>query len=433
MPAEPTAPAGSRSASPRDVEGRSRYPLFIARRFVRARRQGFLSLISLLSAASFFVGVMSLILALGLMTGFQEDVIGRILDANASLIVQPADGTLTIPEPAALAQRVEAVPGVAAAAPVVHGYAVVIGPTRQLQFSMVTGIDPAASDRVIGIGRHMSEGRLAALGEPTASGRPGVVIGAELARRLGARPGDTVQLIVPRPKITPWGLDIRKPVFEVVGIFATGYNEYDTQWMFTGLATGQGLFDAAGAAHWIAVRARDLQRIPELRDRVGTALGRGWFVTDVLSSNRSFFSALKLEKLYMFLAVGLIVLVAALGVVSALILTVTQKVREIGVLVALGATPRGILQIFLYQGLAMGLLGTVGGAVVGVSLAKVLDHFRLIKLNPEIYYLDHLPFSVRAGDLGLIVGIAVLVAIVATLYPAWRAARLDPVEALRRD
>ena len=400
---------------------------------MRARRQGFLSLISLLSALSFLVGVMSLIIALSLMTGFQEDVIQRILDANASIIVQPANGGFTIPDPAALVRRIEAVPGVAAAAPVVHGYAGIIGPSRLLQWTATTGIDPAQSERVVGIGRHMSAGNLAALGTPTKSGRPGIVLGIDLARRLGAVPGDVVQLLVPRPRLTPWGMDLRKPFVEVVGIFATGFNEYDVQWSFVHLGTGRSLFDAEGAAHWIAVRAADVHRIPDTLDAVTRALGTGYLATDVLSGNKSFFSALRLEKLLMFLAVGLIVLVAALGVVSALVLTVTQKVREIGVLVAMGATPRGVLQIFLYQGLAMGLLGTAAGAVIGVGLAHVLDRLRLIKLNPEIYYLDHLPFTVRAGDLGLIVGVAVLVAVGATLYPAWRAARLDPVEALRRD
>jgi lipoprotein-releasing system permease protein len=430
--AEPLGNAGPSAAAAAEA-GRSRYPLFIARRFVRARRQGFVSLISVLSALGFVVGVMSLILALALMTGFQDDVIGRILGANASILVQPADGTLVLTDSESVVREVEALPGVAGAEPVVHGYAGLVGPARLLQWTAVSGVDPARAGRVTDIADKMVAGSIADLGRPTRSGRPGIVLGASLARRAGLVPGDAIQLLVPRPKLTPWGVGVRQPHFEVVGTFATGFNEYDEQWSFVALPVAQQLFDAEGGAHWVAVRVRDVHRLDAAMEQVRAALGGGYAVMDVLSANRTFFSALRLEKLMMFLAIGLIVLVAAIGVVSTLVLTVTQKVREIGVLVALGATPRGVLQIFVIQGLAMGVLGTLLGAGLGLGVAYVLDRFQLIKLDPEIYYLDHLPFAVRAGDLGTVVGIAVVVAALATLYPAWRAARLDPVEALRRD
>ncbi len=421
MPADATAAPGAGAAR------RFRYPLFIARRFVGRR------LISVLSALGFVVGVMSLILALALMTGFQEDVIGRILGSNASILVRPADGGPTLADPDAVVRTVEALPGVVAAEPVVHGYAGLVGPSRLLQWTAVSGVDPARGGRVTDIAGAMVFGSIADLGRPTRSGRPGVVLGAELARRSGLVPGDTVQLLVPRPKLTPWGVAVRQPHFEVVGTFSTGFNEYDEQWSFLALPVAQQLFDAEGGASWVAVRVRDIHRLAEGVEEIRGALGGRYAVMDVLSANRTFFSALRLEKLMMFLAIGLIVLVAALGVVTTLVLTVTQKVRQIGVLVAMGATPRGVLQIFVIQGLAMGVLGTLLGAGLGVGLSYVLDRFRLIKLDPEIYYLDHLPFAVRAGDLGTIVGVAIVVAALATLYPAWRAARLDPVEALRRD
>jgi len=414
------------------ASGPRRYPVFIAKRFVRARRQGFLSLISLLSALGFFVGVLSLIVALALMTGFQQDVVGRILDSNAHILVQAAEGPNALADIDGLVRRIEAVPGVAAAEPVIHGYAGIVGPSDLVQWTAVTGIDPLRSDRVTSVGRKVTNGRLADLVRPEGA-RPGIVLGVDLARRLGARVGDNVRLIVPRPRLAPWGASIRQPTLQVVGVFAAGFNEYDQTWSFVSLDAARGLFDVPRGAHWIAVRTTDPTRIDQTRGALAAALGTEFLVDDVLSRNRAFFSALRLEKLLMFLAVGLIVLVAALGVVSTLVLTVTQKVREIGVLSAMGATPRGLMQIFVLQGLAMGIAGTLGGAAAGVGLCRVLDRFKLIKLDPDVYYLDHLPFTVEPSDLALVVGVAVVVAALATIYPAWRASRLDPVEALRRD
>lgn len=409
------------------------YALFVARRFLRARRQGFLSLISILSASSFLLGVASLILALALMTGFQGDVIHRILGSNAHGLVFAADGA-PIERARELAERVRAVPGVVAAEPVVQGYAGIAAQGGLVQWSSVQGILPEYGGTVTGLDERMVEGSLDDLVRPTASGRPAIVLGSDLARKLGVLRGDIVRLIVPKLRLTPWGVSIRRPAAEVVGTFATGFYEYDTSWSFVSLEEGRRLFDAEPeGCHWIAFRVADLDRLAEVEQAIEDAVGPGYLVSDILEQNKPYFSALRLEKLLISLSIGLIVLVAAFGVIITLILTVTQKVREIGVLSALGATPRGILKIFVYQGLAMGLLGTAAGAALGCGLAWYLDRYRVIGLDPEVYLLDHLPFVVQAADLAWVVGIAVVVALLATIYPAWRAARLDPVEALRRD
>jgi lipoprotein-releasing system permease protein len=423
------AVTGERS---RTAEGRSGYERFIALRFLRARRQGFLSLIGLLSALGFAVGVASLTVALALMTGFQEDMIDKILGANAHLLVFPTGGTPILEKPGTVIDRLEAVEGVEAAAPVVNGKGVLLSEVGVTQWATINGVEPALTRRVTDIDEGMVAGSLDDLTRATPSGKPPIVLGERLAARLGVGLGDRVQMLVPRPKVAPWGVSIRRPVFEVVGLFATEYESYDAEWSFLSIDQARDLLNVGEGAHWVAGRVADIDELKPIKERAQQALaGAPVVVEDIMRHNRALFSALELEKLLMFCAVGLIVLVAALGVVSTLVLTVTQKVRVVGVLVAMGATPGGILRIFVLQGAAMGILGTVVGAVTGVALCWVLDTYRLISLDPTVYFLDHLPFTVRAGDLAAIVVSSALISLLATIYPALRAARLDPVEAIR--
>lgn len=410
----------------------TRFARFLAQRFVRARRQGLLSVISLVSALGFTVGVASLIVVLALMTGFQEDLISKIVGSNAHVIVDPANGLSSFEDSEALLARVESVPGVAAAEANVQGFGGAIGPSGIPQWTLVTGVDPARAGRVTSLESAMVWGQIDALAKETASGRPGIVLGEVLARRLGVLPGDTIRLMVPRPRLTPWGPSIQQPSFEVVGTFSLGYIEYDESWSIVDLDQGREIFGVEGA-HRINARVADLSAVERVKDAIQAALGEEYRVTSVLEYNRTLFSALELEKVLMTCAIGLIVIVAALGVVSTLVLTVMQKVREIGVLMALGASRGGVLRVFVYQGLAMGLVGTFAGGILGVGLCFALDRFELIPLDPEVYYLSHLPFRVLVSDVAIVVGASIAVALVATVYPAWRASSLDPVEALRHE
>ncbi len=409
------------------------YTRFVATRFLRARRQGSLSLIALLSALSFVLGVASLIIVLALMTGFQQDVVGKILGANAHMIVQRAYAGERIEDPALLGERIIGVAGVEAVSSRVWGFGLLRGPSGHVDAAQNFGIDPKSAGAVTDLPSQMEAGSFAALGQPTSSGRPGIIIGHEMAKRQALLPGDMVRLLLPVGRLTPWGAAPLQKTFEVVGIFNTGFYEYDTTWTFIALEVAQTLHRIDGSVHWLAVRIDDIDRLESVKASLQAVLGPDYAIRDIVEQNRSFFSALKLEKLMMFIAIGLIVLVAAMGIVSTLVLTVAQRRREIGVLAALGARPGGVLKIFILQGTAMGTLGTFVGAVLGVGICIWFDSAEVIKLDPDVYYLSHLPFEVKWSDLAAIVTAALATSFAATIYPAWRAARLDPVEALRHE
>lgn len=410
-----------------------RLAVFLARRFVRARKQGLVSLISIISALGFLLGVASLIVVLALMTGFHASTFQHILDANAHIWVRPADLSAVNNSVATIA-RIEAVDGVSAAEPVVETLGFVIPRGGRVQPAAVHGIDPQRAGRVSRLDRSMVDGTLASLHRVRPDDRPKVIVGHSLAEQLGVGVGDVVTLMVPVPELMfSERLTLRRRALEVVGIFKTGYDEYDSSWVLTALDTVRDLLRLDGEAERIAVRAESVDSVPEVSARLHRELGTDWLIEDIYGHYTALFSALRLEKLALFLALGLIVLVAAFGVISTLVLTVMQKVRAIGVLTAMGATPRALMQVFVYQGATMGVVGTLGGAALGVSSAWALDRYQLIKLDPRIYLMDHLPFQIVWSDVVVTIAVALVVSLIATLYPAWRVARLDPVEALRHD
>jgi len=409
------------------------YPLFIAKRYLLARRkQAIIYVISLVSVVGVIVGVAALIVVLALMTGFQEQIQSKIFAANAHLTIFSGWSGRPIEKSGDAAARIAALAPVEAAAPVVYEKGMA---TSRLNPAgapiLIKGVDPGADRQVTEVGAQIAGG-IGILASAGAGGRDRAVLGKELALQLGVGPGDVVRLIIAQANISPLMVVPRSREFEVAGIAEAGFYDYDSSRVYVPIEAARrfiGLRDDESSA--IEARVRRPDRVQEAAQAVQQALGEGFYVNDLIRMNRTFFSALRFEKLGMSIAIGLIVVVAALNIVSILILMVMEKVRDIGVLLAMGATAGGIRRVFIYQGLSIAVIGTLLGTVLGVGLAWALDRYRLVTLPVDVYFIPYVPFHVRVSD---VIGVAVLtiaVSLVATLYPSWRAARLDPSEALR--
>ena len=409
----------------------SRFEWFLAWRYLRFNSgRSFLSVITWISVAGVAVGTAALVVALALNAGFAEDIRERIHTGSAHLTVLGPRGT-TFEGAEGLVQTVLRVEGVEAAGPVLFTPAMLVVPgVGQPEFAEVVGVDPAVHAEVIReIGWEQSP--FPRIAETGASGRGAVVLGEGLARKLGVIEGEPVQVVVAGTSLAPWGPVPRQRLFDVRAVYRSDQFEQDSRRAYVDLAALQRLMKLDGQVSWVEIRLEDLRDIEPMKQRLQLALGAEWTVIDLLEWNSDFLAALNLEKLLLFLSIGLIVVVASLNIVSTLILAVNDKVKEIGTLSAMGARPRAIALVFVVQGLVVGLIGVVVGLPLGAGIASTLDALEWPKLNPEVYYLTHVPFSVDVTDVLSIGAAALLIALLATIYPAWKAASLDPVEALR--
>ncbi|HXH27465.1 MAG TPA: ABC transporter permease [Candidatus Polarisedimenticolia bacterium] len=409
------------------------YPLFIATRYLLAKRkQAIIYVISVISALGIIVGVGALVVVLSLMTGFQDEIQSKILEGNAHLTIRAGWSGRPVDDVPATIARVRDLAPVAAAAPVVYERGMA---TSQLNPSGVTvlikGIDPQAEPRVTAVATQV-RGDLKSLSRPAPDGRDRAILGKDLALSLGVGVGDVIRLIIAQANVSPFLTVPRSREFEVAGLSDAGFQEYDSSRIYVSIGAARSFVGLSpDEATAIEARVKRPDRLERAARAVQSALGESYNVDDLIRMNHTFFSALRLEKLAMSIAIGLIVLVAALNIVSILILMVMEKVRDIGVLTAMGAASRGIRRIFLLQGLILGTSGTAAGVAGGVGLAWILDRYRLVSLPADIYFISYVPFHIRPLDVLLVAALAVLVSFLATLYPSWRAAQLDPSEALR--
>ncbi|MEW6319983.1 MAG: lipoprotein-releasing ABC transporter permease subunit [Acidobacteriota bacterium] len=403
------------------------FELEIALRYLLARRrQVFISVISLVSTLGVTVGVAALIVALALMTGLQQELRDRILGSTAHVYVWKQGG---IDDYAAEVARLRAVPGVVAAAPALMGKALVSSGAADA-FVTIKGIDPALEGGVTELGRALRTGSLDALAEPADGALAGVLIGRDLAARLGVIEGESLTFVTPQGTLSPMGMLPRQRRLTVAGRFQLGLFEFDNAYAFVSLATAGRLVGSEQVNH-IEVRVADIYDAPAVAEAIPRALGPEYTTQDWADMNQSLYSALWLEKIAMGIGIGLIVAVAALNIVASLVLLVMEKTRDIAILKTMGASARSVMLVFLLQGLIIGITGTLVGATLGTAVSLVMDRYRVISIPSDVYQVTYLPFRVLPEDLAAVVAGAVVVCFFATLYPSRQAAGLDPAQALR--
>ena len=394
--------------------------LFVAFRYLRTRRT------SLISTIGVMVGVMALIIALALMTGLQGEMRDRILGSAAHVYVWKTGGIQDYhPE----VDKLRAVEGVVGAAPAILGKALV-STGRGDEFITLKGVDPALEREVTDIERSMVRGRLDALTPGSEDALPGILLGRELARKLGAEVGESVTLIAPSGTLSPMGLMTRPRRVQVVGIYSLGLFEFDSAYGFVSLEFAQRVLTRE-AADLIQLRVADIYDAPEIAETIPRLLGVEYVAQDWVDMNRQLFSALWLEKMVISITIGLIVLVAALNIIASLILLVMEKRRDIAILKTMGTSSSRVMTVFMLQGLVIGLVGTGVGAAAGYGLSWVLDRYRLIQIPMDVYQVSYVPFVIEPLDFAAVIVTAIVICFLATLYPSRQASKLDPVQALR--
>ena len=417
------------------------YEWFISLRYLKAkRRQGFISLISIISVAGVAVGVMALIVVLAVMTGFTDSLREKILGINSHIVVQKLGTGIT--DYQELSEVVLQEKGVIAATPYTYSQTMLSVPDAS-SGAIVRGIDPATANDVLSLNNQLTKGSIIALNEGSPSqidpetdklssrALPGIILGKELAKNLHVGVDDNIRLFSPSGPLTPMGVIPKIKTCQVVGIFDTGMYEYDSSLAYVSLTTAQDFLELGNNVHGLELKVDDIYKASDIAGKLEETLGFSYVVKDWISMNKNLFSALKLEKTAMFIILALIVLVAAFNIISTLIMVVMSKGKDIAILKSMGATSKGIMRIFVYEGLIIGLTGTIIGVIGGLALCKVLSKYQFIKLPSDVYPITTLPIKVLPMDVTLVAISAALITLLATIYPSWQASKIEPAVALR--
>ncbi len=420
-------------ASNRTAMPFGRVERMIAWRYLRSRRkEAVISVIASISFLGIMLGVATLIIVMAVMNGFRTELLTRILGVNGHVVVQAMDRNLNDYED--LAQRFEQVGGVLTAIPLVEGQTLASGTVGAGTGTLVRGIRGSDLARMELVARNIRAGSIADF-----EASQGVAIGSRLAQNLGLGIDDLITLISPDGDITPFGTTPRVKAYPVIAIFEVGMSEYDASIVYMPLEEAQLYFNSEDNVQTIEIFVEDPDRIDGLRLDLTEAAGRELFMLDWRQRNQTFFSALQVERNVMFMILTLIVLVAALNIVSGLVMLVKDKGHDIAILRTVGATSSAVMRIFFMTGAAIGIVGTLAGVFLGIvvclNVESIREFFSWLSgttlFNPELYFLSQLPAKMDAAEVISVVAMAVLLSFAATLVPAWRASRLDPVEALR--
>jgi lipoprotein-releasing system permease protein len=446
-----------------------RFELFIATRYLRAkRRQAFIGIITGISIAGVAAGVASLVVAMAITNGFRQDLQQRLLGSTSHISLQRIadDGIQDWP---ALMGRLSKQPHVVAAAPAIFEQ-VLISRGPRARGAVLKGMIPEYERKVGDLLNTVKEGSAAALEEssaptegsignagvgasdsPAQSGgitqkdppdslggvqqrvaaMPPIVLGKDMADNLGATVGSVVMVTSPQGELTPFGMVPKYNRFRVVGIFSSGFFDYDSSWAFVRLSDAQKLFGLGDLISVVEFKIDDIFKADQITTELETAAGKGFMATNYLEQNKALFHALRLERLVTFITIGLIVFVAALNILISLIMMVMEKTKDIAVLMSMGTRRAQVRNLFIAQGVLIGAIGTAIGLVVGYAIAYAGGHYHVLTLSPEVYSIDYVPFAPRAIDGIWVALFAVLISFVATLYPSWSASRILPAEALR--
>lgn len=405
----------------------------LAWRYLRARREGFISVIAGFSFLGIVLGVATLIIVMSVMNGFRKELLDKILGLNGHIVIQASDYPLT--DGQAVANLVMTVPGVRLAMPVVEGQALASSPFQAVG-TLVRGVNLHDLKQLGSIANNVKAGTLEGF-DTNAS----IAIGRRLAANLGLGIGDNLTLVSPRGAATALGTTPRIKAYRVTAIFEIGMSEFDSSIIFMPLSEAQAYFNKDGDVSSVEVFLHKPDQVGSLRIHVETAAARPVILTDWRQRNATFFTALQVERNVMFLILTLIVLVAALNIISGLIMLVKDKASAIAILRTMGAAPSAIMRVFLITGASIGVVGTLTGTIIGLLFASNIESIRalLSKLtqtelfSPEIYFLSRLPAVIDPKEVIMVVSMALVLSLLATLYPSWRATKLDPVEALRNE
>lgn len=411
----------------------SAFERMVAWRYLRARRkEAFISVIAGFSFAGIMLGVATLIIVMAVMNGFRTELISRILGINGHIILQPIDSPLSdYPE---LARKIAAVPGVTMALPMVEGQVFASGKVGAGTGAIVRGVRADDLLQLKEVADNVKAGDM--LGYAAGDG---ILIGTRMANTLGVTAGDQISLLAPEGDVTPMGTSPRIKSYRISGVFEVGMSEYDSGIIFMPLEESQLYFNADGIVQQIEIFVAHPDMVDDTRDAIENAAGRQIYLTDWRQRNQTFFSALQVERNVMFMILTLIVLVAALNIISGLIMLVKDKGSDIAILRTMGATSGAVMRIFFMTGAAIGMVGTFAGFLLGVLVCLNVESIRqffswlsgTVIFDPELYFLSQLPAEMNVGETVSVIVMALTLSFLATIFPAWRASRLDPVQALR--